>query len=172
MIPDDPALQTFGMIWRFSDAAKYTQLSECEFSRFMPTSEIESLGLWQELVCDDSSPTHRRIAQLCAHGVAQWPRFPRFRSESEEAESNVVRNLVRDVTADDASEVVFFWRAEIAVRTDWRLFLDHWDDFCYPSDDNNIAVLPKCGKAVAFIEERWYVFDKQVSLPVFTIGPR
>jgi hypothetical protein len=54
---------------------------------------------------------------------------------------------------------VTFPQRHLAVETDWRLFLDHWDDFCYPSDDSNILVLPTLGKAVVYIEERWYVLD-------------
>jgi hypothetical protein len=74
---------------------------------------------------------------------------------------------------DDPRLQVFglIWRfyAEMAVETDWRLFLDHWDDFCYPSDDSNILVLPTLGKAVVYIEERWYVLDNLATGTAFEL---
>jgi hypothetical protein len=167
MIPDDPSLQSFGLIWRFSDAEKYTQLSEAEFRRFSPLSEGESLRQWEQHVYPDATPRHRHLGDLFVQRLIKWPETPSFTSESHQDGTNVVPNLQRRIVACDSDEVVFFWHAEMAARTDWRLFLDHWDDFCYPSDDSNILVLPMVGKAVAYIEERWYVFDRQTMATVF-----
>ncbi len=167
MIPDDPALQNFGLIWRFSDAQKYTQLSAAEFQRFRPLPEAESLRRWEELVYPDASPGHRHLTELYVQRLVAWPQSVSFRSDSKHDESQVVQKLKREVTADDTSEAIFFWHAELAVRTDWRLFLDHWDDFCYPSDDSNIMVLPASGKAIAYIEGRWYILDRLKTGTVF-----
>ena len=99
--------------------------------------------------------------------MIQWPQSVSFRSESKDEEGQVNQNLRRDIAAGDSSEVLFFWHAELAVKTDWRLFLDHWDDFCYPSDNSNLLVLPSIMKAVAYVEERWYVFNWQTTDRVF-----
>ena len=64
MIPEDPALQSFGLIWRFSDAQKYTQLSEAEFRRFRPLSQDESLELWEQHVFPDATHGHRHLSDL------------------------------------------------------------------------------------------------------------
>jgi len=162
MIPDDPAVQAFGLIWRFSDAQKYTQLSEAEFGRFRPLSESEALKLWAQFVSPDASPGHRHLRELYVQRLIKWPEVASFTSESKDDEMNVVTNLQREILASDSTEAIFFWHAETAVRTDWRLFLDHWDDFCYPSDDSNILVLPTVGRTVVYMEERWYVLDRLV----------
>jgi hypothetical protein len=172
MIPDDPALQNFGLIWRFSDAEKYTQLSMSEFRHFRPLSEADSIRCWEEFVYPDASPGHRHLTELYVQRLIAWPQNSSFRSVSKSDEALVVQNLKREIAAGDASEAIFFWHAELAVRTDWRLFLNHWDDFCYPSDDSNILVLPEVGKAVAYIEERWHIFDRPGIGTVFTASPR
>jgi len=160
MIPDDPALKSFGLIWRFSDAQKYTQLSETEFRRLQPLSEDESLKRWEQHVYSDASPGHRHLVQLCLNRLVRLPEAPAFISKSHDEEIRVVQNLQRRIVAADSTEVLFFWHAEVAAKTDWHLFLEHWNDFCYPSDDSNILILPSVGKAVAYIEERWYVLDR------------
>jgi hypothetical protein len=167
MIPDDPLLQSFGLIWRFSDAQKYAQLSDAEFRRLRPLSESESLGQWEQHVYPDAASGHRHLREI--QRLIKWPEVPSFTSELHQEEINVVPNLQRRIVASDSDEVIFFWHAEMAARTDWRLFLDHWDDFCYPSDDSNILVLPMVGKAVAYIEERWYVLDSQTGATVFDV---
>jgi hypothetical protein len=167
MIPDDPTLQSFGLIWRFSDAHKYTQLSAAEFLRFRPLPETESLKLWEQFVYPDPSPGHRHLTELYVQRLITWPQNVSFRSASKDDEKEVVQNLRREIAAGDSSEVLFFWHAEQAVITDWRLFLDHWDDFCYPSDDSNILILPAVMKAVAFIEEQWHILNWTKTGPVF-----
>ena len=162
MMPDDPAVQSFGLIWRFSDAQKYTQLSDAEFRRFRPVSESEALGLWEQYVYPDASPGRRHLGELFVQRFIKWPEVASFTSESKDDENKVVANLQREIVASDSTELIFFWHAETAVRTDWRLFLDHWDDFCYPSDDSNILVLPTVGRAVVYVEARWYVLDRLI----------
>ena len=172
MIPDDPILQSFGLIWRFSDADRYTQLSTAEFLRFHPLPESESLKKWKEFIYPDASPGHRHLKELHVQRLVTWPQNISFQSESKDDERQVVQNLQREIAAVDSSEVCFFWHAEQAVRTDWRLFLDHWDDFCYPSDDGNILVLPSLMKAVVYDEERWYIMNWTTTGPVFAASQR
>ena len=55
MIPENQALNEFELIWRFSDAQKYVQLSPDEFNRFHPISAKEGLKLWEKYVYSDRS---------------------------------------------------------------------------------------------------------------------
>jgi hypothetical protein len=172
MIPDDPTFQSFGLIWRFSDADKYTQLSTAEFLRFHPLPECESLKQWKQFIYPDASPGHRHLKELYVQQLVTWPQNISFRSESRDEERRVVQNLQREIAAVDSSEVFFFWHAEQSVRTDWRLFLDHWDDFCYPSDDGNILVLPSLMKAFVYDEERWHILNWTTMGPIFATSRR
>lgn len=107
------------------------------------------------------------ISLSCIKKLVQRPQHVSFRSESKDDEAQVLQNLRRDIAANDSYEVIFFWHAEQAVKTGRRLFLDHWNDFCYPGDDSNILLIPKIMKAVAYVEERWYVFNWQAINRVF-----
>ncbi len=167
MIPDDPILQTFALIWCFSDAQKYAHLSTAEFQRFRPLSEVESLACWKQYVYPDVSPRHRHLMELRVQRLITWPQRPSFLSELRDEEQQIVPTLQKVIPAAGSSLALFFWHAELAVQTDWRLFLDHWDDFCYPSDDSNIVVLPEVGKAVVYIKDWWYVFNRLNTGTVF-----
>ncbi len=170
MMPDETELQTFPLIWRFTDAQKYTQLSCDEFQRFQPLPEAESLQAWERYVYPASGPGKRHLMQLLVQRHIAWPDVPSFLSKSKEETEGVVQTLRREIPAEVSSEVLFFWHAEVCVRTDWRLFLDHWDDFCYPSDDSNLVVLPEMEKVVAYIEDRWHIFNRVKSNTVFALN--
>jgi hypothetical protein len=158
MMPNDPRYSSFGLIWRFADATKYTQLTPEEFSRFRPLSAEESVRRWEQYVIHiPDARTSGHLMSLLTGGIIEWPRKVAFRSESQEEEEKVRPLLQAMIPANRSDELVFFWDAETGVVTDWGLFLDHWEDFCYPSDDSNIALIPVLQKAAVYVEEKWYV---------------
>jgi hypothetical protein len=167
MIPKDQALNEFELIWRFSDAQKYTQLSPDEFNRFRPISANESLTLWEKYVYPSSKEHERHLTELYVRKCIKWPDWPTFRSSTENEEKQVVPILRQEIPATESSELLFFWHAEVCVATDWSLFLDHWDDFCYPSDDSNVIVLPEIEKAIIYIEERWHILPRKRGKTIF-----
>jgi hypothetical protein len=42
---------------------------------------------------------------------------------------------------DRAQQAVLVWNESTAALTEWGIFCDFWDDFCYPSSDD-VVVLP------------------------------
>src|SRR6266498_3141513 len=151
MMPNNNALNEFELIWRFTDAQKYAQLSPDEFKRFRPIAPKESLKLWRKYVYPSSNEREHHLTQLYVQNLITWPDCPSFRSSTEIEEKQVVTTLKKEIPAIDSSELLFFWHAEVCVATDWSLFLAHWDDFCYPSDDSNVIVLPETEKAIVYI---------------------
>lgn len=41
--------------------------------------------------------------------------------------------------------VLLFWDESTAVLTEWEIFIQYWDDFCYPSSDD-VIIYPLSGK--------------------------
>ncbi len=130
MIPENQALKDFELIWQFSDAQKYLQLSPDEFNRFHPISAKEGLKLWEKYVYPGSKARDRHLTELYVRKRIKWPDCPTFRSNTEKEEKQVVPTLRQEIQATELSAIFFFWHAEVCVATDWSLFLDYWDDFC------------------------------------------
>ena len=56
-----------------------------------------------------------------------------------------------------ASEVIVSWDQNTALVTRWRVFVDHWPDFCYPSSDDVTVWEP--GRAWALCYRHFQVFE-------------
>lgn len=35
--------------------------------------------------------------------------------------------------------IILSWTEELVIRTTWKIFTEHWDDFCYPASDDLIV---------------------------------
>ncbi len=158
----------FELIWRFTDAKKYTQLSQLEFVRFQPIPQKESIELWNTYVYPSSNSREHHLTELYVQRLVEWPDCPNFRTNSDSEEKEIVPLLLKAITASDSATLFFFWHAEVCVKTDWGLFLEHWDDFCYPSDDSNVIVIPDIEKALIYIEEQWHVMPRKHGNPIFS----
>jgi len=167
MTPKDQAFYEFELIWRFSDSQRYTQLTSDEFNRFRPTSAKDGLKLWEKYVYPGSKTRERHLTELYVRKRIELPDSPTFRSGTEKEEKQVVPTLRQEIPETETSEVLFFWHAEVCVKTDWGLFFNHWDDFCYPSDDSNVIVLPGVEKAIIFIEESWHILSRKRGEAIF-----
>ena len=65
-----------------------------------------------------------------------------FRSDDPPA---LVRSrlVALDLPPDEA--IVVWWNPTTALVTDWALFAEHWDDFCYPAADS-VCIWPVAGE--------------------------
>lgn len=163
----DKRLKDFPLIWRFTDAEKYAQLSPEEFRRFQPLTDAESVEAWQRFVFPAAARTSHHLAELSANERIQLPLSPTCVAETEDEGRAFVESVQRTASLEQSSEVLFFWHAQVCVRTDWGLLRDHFDDFCYPSDDSDIAVFPGRSVAFAYIETRCYLLKRGIDDPVF-----
>lgn len=160
MIPDDPLLANLCVIWRFTDAEKYCQFTKEKFDRLRPLTEKESLKKWAEFVHPASDRLSRHLVQLFVRGRIEYPEAPTFQSVTNAEEARVPTNLRRYLPAEDSTDALFFWHGTEAVWTDFGLFLEHWSDFCYPSDESNVLVIPELSKAVWYREDNWFVLER------------
>jgi len=144
----------FYLSWRFfEDAEKYTLLSQEERRHFKPLSEESSRGLWAEW--------GRPLED-------QW-----FRYGVERPTPTIIEGVDGDWVGEVRAELAarlpfppevtlfFFWNPTVGVETTWGLFLEHWDDFCYPSDEGNIGIVPDRREVLIYQEERFWVVSRR-----------
>jgi hypothetical protein len=149
-------IDDFPLKWRFAeDASKWTVLPPEDLARFRPLTEQASRTLWTQLVADNAwhhsvlSQDQLRVnSDELGHVVVD-----------DDAEPASEHQRIRDFLTTQISlpldtQVLFFWGATCSVDTTWDVFIRYWDDFCYPSDDSNVAVLDGANKVVVFHENR------------------
>jgi hypothetical protein len=61
-----------------------------------------------------------------------------FRSDDPPGD---VRQRLRDLPPEVSDRVLVAWDARTALVTDWGVFVEAWDDFCYPASDD-VRVVP------------------------------
>jgi hypothetical protein len=64
-----------------------------------------------------------------------------FRRDDAPAE---VRQSLRELPPHVTSSVLISWDNQTAAVTEWYVFVEHWDDFCYPASDD-VTVVPLAG---------------------------
>lgn len=139
----------FPLRWRFfEDAQKYTVLSEEDRIAFKPLSEESSRSLWDGWV--------RGILETFDQPA------PTIYERSEDGWEQELRDLLCSrVTVPDTESLYFFWEPTIAVEAKWGVFLKYWDDFCYPSDAGNVAIIPKRPEAIIYRGEKFWIFPRK-----------
>ena len=56
-----------------------------------------------------------------------------FRSDDPPGD---VRQKLRDLPPEASERVLVVWDSRTALTTDWGVFVEAWDDFCYPASDD------------------------------------
>ena len=139
----------FPLHWRFfEDAKKYAVLSEEDRVNFKPLSEESSRSLWHGWV----------------RGILEAPdlQTPILREGDKNGWEKEVRDQLRNhLKVSESESLYFFWEPTTAVETNWGLFLKYWDDFCYPSDSGNVAIIPRRPEAIVYSEETIWIVPRK-----------
>ena len=116
----------FPLRWRFTDP-RWAQLPPERLARIRPLrpARAAEFAAWARRQCAEGAP----------YAVT-------FRTD--DAPERVAERL-RGLPPRPATPVLVSWHDEVAVLTDWELFVAHWDDFCYPSSDD-VTVWPASGE--------------------------
>jgi hypothetical protein len=77
----------------------------------------------------------------------------------EESEKNNKLSKISNIKLDD--KITFFWGTDNSIETYWSIFLKYWDDFCYPSDDNNLIVCEKRNFYMSYIEDCFSIYKME-----------
>lgn len=117
-------LDSFALRWRWTDS-KHNVLAHDQLAQIRPltaasAAELDAIG--------------RQIADpVPANSTA-------FDSSSEQN----AREWLRCTLPSEDALVLVSWNRELAVQVPAKLFVEYWDDFCYPSSDD-VLVVPLSG---------------------------
>lgn len=141
------SIDKFPLRWRFfEDAEKYTILPEEDRPNFKPLSEESSRSRWDGWV----------------RGTLETLGTPTIFEGGENGwEKDVRRQLRNHINIPDTDPLFFFWEPTTAVETNWGIFFKYWEDFCYPSDHCNVAIMPKWPVSIVYSEEKLWIVPRQ-----------
>ncbi len=142
-------IEEFRLRWRFfEDAEKYTILPEEDRLYFKPLSEPSIRRLWDGWA--------RPILENLDRAT------PAIHEGNDDGWQEEMRNVLRGCVAlPDTEPLYFFWEPTIAVETTWGIFLKYWNDFCYPSDSGNVAIVPRWAEAIFYSEENLWIVSRR-----------
>lgn len=139
------SIDEFRLKWRFAeDSTKWTVLPPNDLASFKPLTEDSARTLWStyvsrsalhlmEIVLQYGPPNRDQFGKRILVIDDNW--------SSDEEHNRVAEVLNNHVGVAASSIVYFFWDASCAVETTWDILLRYWSDFCYPSDDSNVAII-------------------------------
>ncbi|QDS97616.1 DUF2947 family protein [Adhaeretor mobilis] len=149
-------INDFPLKWRFAeDDTKWTVLQSSDLALFRPLAEDSARHIWSthvtiaaehlmEIVLKTAPPNRDQFGTQLLVTDDNW--------SSDEEHQRVASVFRKHVQVADSSVVYFFWHASCAVETTWDILLRYWSDFCYPSDESNVASVLEAGNNLYYIE--------------------
>ena len=145
-------IATFPLKWRWTDS-RWNKLPRETLERIGPLNELKAAKLFGyfKKVCDGfwlTEPTFENIRSI---------------DTSTQSEEEVSRWLV-SCNSNLNPAVILSWDEKLAVLTDWKVFCQYWDDFCYPASDD-LAVFPLSEEwALLYQHNETFVFGSRSEL--------
>ena len=118
-------IETFPLLWRWNQAS-HTILPKEQIKRIEPFTVKKALELY---------------------GLVKQLEGKNIDSESMVIDTSGERKVIIEWLnkLNCKEEPVFIsWNKDIAAKVPWHLFVDRWDDFCYPSSDD-VDIVPMSG---------------------------
>ncbi len=146
-------LRQHKLAWRWTDS-RYAVLPEHVLNRLLPVNEAEAQLLHQHAMAhlgkDALSPEFTSVSV----GTV------RFSSE-EGARWLTQQNPLSD------TDVVLSWDSTTAIKMSWKLFVEYWQEFCYPVSDD-LVVLPALENWVLlYHHEEEFHFGRRTGDPTY-----
>ena len=139
------SIDDFQLKWRFAeDATKWTVLPPKDLAFFKPLTEESAQRLWFTYVSTSAQHLMEIVLRSVPPNRDQFGKRLLVIDENwtSEEENHHVADVFRNhIDAEPSSALYFFWNASCAVETTWEILRRYWSDFCYPSDDSNVAVI-------------------------------
>jgi hypothetical protein len=61
------------------------------------------------------------------------------------------------------SRVTVVWSHELGVSLPWGTFVEHWEDFCYPSSDDAFIFLPSGSDVISYEHHEMFLYKSGVA---------
>lgn len=139
----------FAYSWRFDDE-RYNLLLEEDLLLISPISPTKSKEIWASIFKDGIS----HLIELSPK--SGWTSIKKEQVDTDIYDSGI--SFISNYGYDD-KDIVFFWNNENAVSTKWSIFKKYWNDFCYPSDDNNLIYIDACN-IITFTDEIFCFYSR------------
>jgi hypothetical protein len=140
-------LGRFPEAWRWS-RDRGVEVTEADLARIRPFSSAAAAALWEE------TPSYSR--SMFQPGGELAPGVARYRVGTY-GDASVPGWLSR-IVPDRAEKVLVIWEPELAVHTDWALFVERWDSFCLPCKDDAWIVPESRAWLLAYHHEDEFFF--------------
>lgn len=114
----------------------------------------QSTKLWNSKI----SSRYNHLMQIPLDWDEEWKEIRKFKVDTDRDTEG--QELLLSIVPNHDIEVQFFWSRKYSIKVNWRFFLDHWTDFCYP-DDDNIAILIDDFHLLIFCEECFTLYRKR-----------
>jgi hypothetical protein len=152
---DIQPLADFPLSWRWTDP-KWNRLPDSALQQISPLTQAKAKELWR----------------ISGHFVLpNGPKVDMFECSSW-VDATVdtpdafgkVRGWLLGRLSDREQRVIVSWDKDIAVVTNWGVFCDYWNDFCYPASDDT-SVFPQSFDWVLFYQhgERFVFGQKRAT---------
>jgi hypothetical protein len=132
-------IENFPLAWR------WTQASHALFPR-------DVLARLKPLSIEDADRLYRRGEMLFARdksdAVIHHPKTSAVDS----------REWLKTLPIPPGTCVCLGWNRQTALSLPWEVFVEHWDDFCYPSSDDAFLFADGVGYALAWSHEGLFRF--------------
>jgi hypothetical protein len=150
------SIDNFQLKWRFAeDETKWTVLPPNDLALFKPLTEGSARRLWSTYVSNSAQHLMEIVLQSVPPNRNQFGKRLLVIDDnwSSEEEHQHVTDVFRNyIDVPPSSILYFFWHASCAVETTWDILCRYWSDFCYPSDDSNVAIILDTNINLYYIE--------------------
>lgn len=148
-------LERFELVWRWTDP-KYALFTPRLLAKIRPLSHAKAFAVWQRsywFLDDVSFSTLSLRDEFCA----ETQRLDLTVGEPD------AKAWLTERLPDRTEDVFISWEPHTAVVVPIELFVERWDDFCYPGSDD-AAIWPA--------SERWFLFHDHEEQFLFGMSRR
>jgi hypothetical protein len=94
---------------------------------------------------------------VAADGLLDRPSFDDVQAASADGSGAAGTDWLRRLPVAPAEHVIVRWDSSLSIRTTWKVFTDHWADFCYPGSDD-VEVVPQSDEWL-LLYHHWEQFE-------------
>ncbi|GHU20146.1 hypothetical protein FACS189475_08550 [Betaproteobacteria bacterium] len=115
------------LAWRWTDS-QYAVLPEDALDALHPIDEVEAKQFHE-------------LALSCLGNDGLSSEFNSKIASTERLSSEEGSNWLTQQQPMSETEVVLSWDPTVALKTSWGIFVEYWQEFCYPASDD-LVVFP------------------------------
>lgn len=139
------------LAWRWTDH-RYAILPDFILNEMHTTSDMEAKEVFK-----------RAISFLGKESLSNDFIEQRFETKEQSASDSASWLMMQQ--PDESLAVILSWDTDVAIQTTWKIFVEYWQEFCYPASDD-LVVFPQHAEWVLFYHhsEAFYFGRRRVNV--------